>query len=111
MKPVLEASIFRRSYYRNIFLVELLRLPGSSEEVFNPEDFNLDSEIRHAFISALKLMGKIPGKLFKAYTEQKSLKEFKEPQDAEITSKEVVVEMKCESLELSRKKRSLQLKR
>lgn len=72
IKPVLEAEVLRRRYYRNVFLVELLGLPGSAEKVFNPEEFDLNSKTRHEFILALNSMGKIPDKLFKAYIEKQS---------------------------------------
>ncbi|XP_026273564.1 Fanconi anemia group A protein homolog [Frankliniella occidentalis] len=111
MKPVLEASIFRRTYFRNIFLVELLGLPGSSEKVFKPEEFGLNNTTRHDFILALKAMGKVPDKLFRAYTDIKFSQEVEKTERlaerSEQTEKEINSEAKSD---LSKRKRSLQVR-
>lgn len=109
MKPVLEASMFRRQYYRNIFLVELLGLPGSTSEALNLEEFGLTSEIRHEFIELLRSLEKIPDKLFKLYTDLKSEQTLVANTES-ILSKEFVMETKPESSGLFNKKKSLQVK-
>ncbi|XP_034250114.1 Fanconi anemia group A protein homolog [Thrips palmi] len=107
MKPVLEASVLRRSYYRNVFLVELMRLPGSAEKEFTPEDFGLNRETRHEFIMALNKMGKIPEKMFKAYKGNRSPEGKGQRSNAE--SKEARKETKSDT-DQPKKRKSLELK-
>lgn len=105
MKPVLEASVLRRLYYRNVFLVELLGLSGSTEKAFRPEDFQLHIETRHEFILALKKLGKIPDKLFQVYLEKRS------PEGIRESDKNVSKEtMKQTNLNQPKKKKCLDLK-
>lgn len=76
MKPVLEASVLRRLYFRNVFLADLLDISGTTDTSINLEDYGLSEEIRHDFILALKEMGKIPEKLFRVYLEKRSSQEI-----------------------------------
>ncbi|KAJ1529684.1 hypothetical protein ONE63_006439 [Megalurothrips usitatus] len=110
MKPVLEASIFRRQYYRNTFLVELLGLPGSSEESFKPEDFELNVDTQHEFIVALKAMGKIPEKLYMTYANKRLSQNIQEDVKGNNPCKEVV-ETKGEPLDQSKRKKSLKVRK
>ncbi|KAK7801790.1 hypothetical protein U0070_027511 [Myodes glareolus] len=70
--PVLEASIFRRSYYLSRFLPALLT-PRVLPEV---------PDSRAAFIETLKRAEKIPSSLYDAYCQACATAEEKQPEDA-----------------------------
>ncbi|KAM7332305.1 hypothetical protein ACRRTK_009013 [Alexandromys fortis] len=70
--PVLEASIFRRSYYLSRFLPALLT-PRVLPEV---------PDSRAAFVETLKRADKIPSSLYDAYCQACATAEEKQPEDA-----------------------------